>query len=63
VHASKSPHLLAQEVPFGQWQLPIGFHATENGGTCASGCHRVYRYDREEPVVNVPATDSAASDA
>ena len=61
VHASKQQHLIAEDVAFGQWRLPIGFRPTETGGTCASGCHRVYRYDRENAVTNVPAAEPAAA--
>ena len=51
-HASALPHQLRAAVPFGRagWQLPIGFKPTENGGTCASGCHAPKTYDREKPV-------------
>ena len=41
-------------VPFGQWRLPIGYEPQPTGGTCRSGCHRAYRYDRNEPVQNLP---------
>ncbi|MCB9849869.1 MAG: cytochrome C [Phycisphaerales bacterium] len=59
VHASKGPHLLAESVPFGEWRIPIGFKGTETGGTCASGCHRPYRYDRDKAVVNLPKSPAA----
>lgn len=53
VHATKGLHLLKTSVPFGEWQLPIGFESTTNGGSCAPGCHRPYRYDRKQAVVNI----------
>lgn len=49
-HAGRVDHLLRESVPFGSWELPIGFTATENGGSCAVGCHQTQRYDRENPV-------------
>ncbi len=63
-HASTADHFLAKEVPFGQWSLPVGFTATENGGTCASGCHQPKSYDRVAPVAyKVPAPDAGRADA
>jgi len=53
-HATAGPKHVAEAVQFGQWRLPVGFTATETGGSCASGCHRPYRYDREKPVTNLP---------
>jgi len=53
VHASKQPHLIAERVPFGAWQIPVGFEAATDGGSCAPGCHRPYRYDRNAPVANL----------
>jgi predicted CXXCH cytochrome family protein len=53
-HASKRPKHLAESTPFGAWRIPVGFTALPNGGSCASGCHRPYRYDRENAVANLP---------
>lgn len=55
VHATDRPKLIAESVPFGEWQIPIGFKETETGGSCAPGCHRPYRYDRETAFSNLPA--------
>ena len=49
-HAGKSKHYLRDSITFGQWKLPIGYAATEHGGTCASGCHLTKSYDRANPV-------------
>lgn len=54
VHASRGPKLVAESVPFGSWNIPISFRATETGGSCDPGCHRAYRYDRENAVPNIP---------
>ena len=45
-HASRLPHLMAETVLFGSWQLPLNFQATENGGKCSPGCHMPESYDR-----------------
>ncbi len=58
VHAGKSPKHMAESVPFGEWQIPIGFAPTPSGGLCQPGCHRPYGYDRESPVVNGPSAAS-----
>ncbi|NIA20533.1 MAG: hypothetical protein GWP05_00885 [Anaerolineaceae bacterium] len=49
-HGSKNKHYVRASVPFGEWQLPIGFVATEHGGTCSTGCHQKKSYDRINPV-------------
>ncbi len=49
-HVSKSRHFLRESISFGAWKLPIGFVETKTGGSCASGCHRKFAYDREKPV-------------
>lgn len=45
-HASTLPHLIAQTVTFGEWQLPINFVPNKNGGKCSPGCHATRSYDR-----------------
>ncbi|MHC5113343.1 MAG: cytochrome c3 family protein [Planctomycetota bacterium] len=53
-HASRSDKHIREKVPFGSggWELPIGYEATDTGGSCAPGCHKPYAYDRVEPVMN-----------
>ncbi len=46
VHASADPKHIRATVPFGTWKLPVKFEKTENGGSCAPGCHAVQKYDR-----------------
>jgi predicted CXXCH cytochrome family protein len=52
VHASTRPALTRATTPFGEWNIPIEFQATNTGGSCAAGCHRAYRFDRVTPVDN-----------
>jgi predicted CXXCH cytochrome family protein len=49
-HASKNQHMLRDTLPFGDWHMPLGYTATETGGSCASGCHTTKSYDRDTPV-------------
>lgn len=51
-HGSTRDALTHESVPFGQWEIPIQFTATNTGGSCAAGCHRAYRYDRITAVDN-----------
>jgi predicted CXXCH cytochrome family protein len=46
-HASTLPKHIRVSVPFGKWNLPVGFKKTDNGGSCESGCHAVQKYDRQ----------------
>jgi predicted CXXCH cytochrome family protein len=50
VHASSRPFHIRDAVPFGTsgWMLEINFQATEDGGTCAPGCHSTTGYARGE---------------
>ncbi|MCB2156307.1 cytochrome c3 family protein [bacterium] len=50
VHTSTYPMLIRDKVPYGNWMMPIRFEKTETGGTCMTGCHTDYAYDREHPV-------------
>ncbi|HXW68457.1 MAG TPA: cytochrome c3 family protein [Dissulfurispiraceae bacterium] len=56
IHGGTQPKLINQKIPFGNWSLPIRFTKTENGGSCAPGCHRPLAYDRKSAVnVTAPA--------
>lgn len=52
IHSSTLPRQMRDSVRFGEWNLPIKFQLTANGGSCAAGCHRAFRYDRISPVTN-----------
>ena len=57
-HASPGPELkklIRNEVPFGDWKLPIGFQETPQGGKCASGCHKEAAYVRGSVPIEPPA--------
>lgn len=49
-HASNHPKHIREEVPFGMWNIPIGFEKTDTGGSCQPGCHKPTPYDRVSPV-------------
>ncbi|MHC4475462.1 MAG: cytochrome c3 family protein [Planctomycetota bacterium] len=49
-HASDQPKHIRQSVPYGMWELPVGFTKTETGGSCKPGCHLPKGYDRVKPV-------------
>jgi predicted CXXCH cytochrome family protein len=46
VHASANPKQIAATVPFGNWELPVKYEKTENGGSCTPGCHTLQKYSR-----------------
>jgi predicted CXXCH cytochrome family protein len=47
-HAAPNAVLIADSVPYGShgWRLPLGFRATESGGSCAKSCHLERSYER-----------------
>ena len=49
-HASSNELHVRDSVPFGKWEMPIQFAKTENGGSCAPGCHKPYAYDRAKAL-------------
>ncbi len=60
-HASKYDQLIRDWVQFGKWRLPIAFQKTPTGGTCQTGCHPAFSYDRENPVAPKATTLPAQS--
>jgi predicted CXXCH cytochrome family protein len=48
MHGSDLPNHLASDVPFegSQWSMPIAFEKTDDGGSCAPGCHEPRSYHR-----------------
>ncbi len=53
VHASKNNFQLRDSVPYGRWELPVGYKPTENGGSCAPGCHKPFEYNRTHENVQM----------
>lgn len=50
VHASNNKDHIREELPFGSWKVPIHFNKTKTGGSCVTGCHKKYSYDRQNPL-------------
>ena len=48
LHGSENAKLIAQNVNFGKWKLPINFKKTDTGGSCSPGCHKPQTYDRKK---------------
>jgi hypothetical protein len=46
IHASRLPKLMAEKVSFGDWEMPVNFIITDQGGQCTPGCHAKATYDR-----------------
>lgn len=49
-HGSDLSKHIRASVPYGMWELPIGFEKNETGGSCKPGCHTPFAYDRKSPV-------------
>ena len=49
-HAGSQPKLIREKVPFGNWIMPVKFTKSNTGGSCLTGCHKEYTYDRVNPV-------------
>ncbi len=49
-HAADLPKLVRSSAPFGNWKIPIQYKKNQTGGSCVSGCHTEYIYDRVNPV-------------
>ena len=49
VHASDQEKHIRRSVPYGSidWDLPITFTKSEDGGTCQVGCHSPKGYSRK----------------
>lgn len=49
-HTGEFEALIRGQVKFGNWDMPVKFERWPTGGTCNTGCHPPYAYDRENPV-------------
>ncbi len=50
-HGSMNDNLINDKAPFGSWEMPLKYVPTENGGSCAPGCHTERKYDRVNSVL------------
>ena len=57
-HAATNSKQVRDSSPFGEWNVPISFQASETGGSCGAGCHRARSYDRQTPVVDGGSPES-----
>ena len=57
LHASDQPKHIATSVAFegSKWPMELTYAATDDGGTCAPGCHKPRTYSRSHPATR-PAT-------
>jgi predicted CXXCH cytochrome family protein len=49
-HASSQPAHIREKAPSANWEIPIKFTRSNTGGSCLTGCHKEYTYDRLNPV-------------
>lgn len=49
-HAGTNKFLIKQKFMFGNWETPMKFKITTNGGSCSNGCHFEKNYDRINAV-------------
>lgn len=54
VHASRQEHLIAEQVTFGSWTMPLNFTWKDTGGSCVPGCHQERSYDTEKSAIGSP---------
>lgn len=47
MHGSVYPHLIASNVNFGNWSMPMMYESNEFGGSCSTGCHSKKSYSRK----------------
>lgn len=60
MHASRFENQIADSVSYGQWKLPINFKPSEEGGSCAPGCHKPAEYRRGIPANPAPPSPQPA---
>jgi predicted CXXCH cytochrome family protein len=49
-HASNQPAQIREKTPTENWVIPIRYTESKTGGSCLTGCHKEYTYDRVNPV-------------
>lgn len=51
IHGSDKEHLIKDKSKFGTWVMNLNYVKTDNGGSCAPGCHIQLSYDKTLPVI------------
>ena len=46
-HASDQPHLIRESLTFRNWQAPLRYQSTANGGSCTTACHKDKQYSKD----------------
>lgn len=46
LHVSRQKFLIAESIPFGNWEMQMNFANNEDGGSCLPGCHGKKTYAR-----------------
>ncbi len=46
MHGSENKYLIKKKTRYGNWNMPIEFELTDKGGSCLTGCHERYSYER-----------------
>jgi hypothetical protein len=49
-HGTPGDRLTVTTIQYASWPMKMEFSLTENGATCATGCHGIKEYDRVNPV-------------
>ena len=52
VHAGKNPKHIVGPAPSREGAVPMVYKPSETGGSCQSGCHKMWAYDRVQAVQN-----------
>ncbi|MCF8222565.1 MAG: cytochrome c3 family protein [Bacteroidales bacterium] len=45
-HGAPNKYIIEATVKYGNWDMPVEADFTENGGSCATGCHKKLEYSR-----------------
>ncbi|MEX0774916.1 MAG: cytochrome c3 family protein [Phycisphaeraceae bacterium] len=59
-HAGANDRLVQDSFTLGKSIVPIGFVRSDTGGTCTTGCHLQFGYDRDSPLPVTPLTTQPA---
>jgi predicted CXXCH cytochrome family protein len=52
VHGGKNPKHIVGPAPSREGAVPMVYKPSETGGSCQSGCHKMWAYDRVQAVQN-----------